>query len=140
MSEKTAKQTIVETGTEFEGVLRSDCPVVVSGQLKGEVFAPTLTLTNEGSVVGKVKVKQLKSFGALGGEIDADSVELSGSVSDNTVIRSLALEVKLAESDGRKLQVSFGTCELQVGDPGKKAKSQMQADGNKKEPEPVGAN
>src|SRR5215470_14097338 len=118
MSEtKTVKQTIVENGTEFEGVVRSQCPIVVSGQVKGEVSAPTLTLKPEGSVRGKVKVSQLKSEGSLGGEIDADSVELSGSVSDDTVIRAAALEVKLSQSASSKLRVSFGNCELQVGDP-----------------------
>jgi len=127
MSEtKTAKQTVVENGTEFEGVVRSQCPIVVSGQLKGEVTAPTLTLKPEGSVYGKVKVSQLKSEGSLGGEIDAESVELSGSISDDTVIRAAALEVKLNQSAGSKLRVSFGNCELQVGDPAAKAKPEVQ--------------
>lgn len=140
---KTTKQTVVEHGTEFEGVMRSQCPVVVSGQIKGEVSAPSLTLTNDGNVYGKIKVKELKSQGSLGGEIDAESVELSGSVSDNTVIRSAALEVKLQESGGNKLQVSFGNCELQVGDTTKKAKSESHGSASKKEhsaPEPVAVN
>jgi len=132
MSDKTAKQ-IVEAGTEFEGVLRSEAPVVVSGQLKGEVNAPALTLTNDGSVYGKVRVKQLKSSGSLGGQIDAESVELSGSVSDNTVIRSTSLEVKLEESDDNRLHVSFGNCELYVGNPTKLASSQIKTDGNNKQ-------
>jgi cytoskeletal protein CcmA (bactofilin family) len=118
MSDNTPKQTL-EIGTEFEGVLRSEAPVVVSGQLKGEVNAPALTLTDDGSVFGRVKVQQLKSSGSLGGEIDAESVELSGSVSDNTVIRSASLEVKLEEAGGDKLQVTFGNCELHIGDPTK---------------------
>jgi len=141
MSEtKTAKQTVVENGTNFEGVVRSECPIVVSGQLKGEVSAPTLTLTNEGMVQGKVKVKELKSAGSLGGEIDADSVELSGSIADNTVIRSKALEVKLNQAAGNKLQVSFGNCELQVGEPAAKAKPEAQGGQKKEQPsgEPVG--
>ena len=128
---KTVKQTIIESGTEFEGVVRSQCAIVVSGQMKGEVSAPTLTLKPEGSVRGKIKVTQLKSEGSLGGEIDADSVELSGSVSDDTVIRAAALEVKLNQNAGSKLRVSFGNCELQVGDSA--AKSKPEAHSNKKE-------
>lgn len=141
MSEnKTVKQTIVENGTEFEGIVRSQCPVVVSGQIKGEVSAPTLTVTMEGSVHGKVKVSKLKAEGSLAGEIDAESVELSGSISDDTIIRATKLEVKLNQSSGKKLQVSFGNCELQVGDAAMKAKPD--ANGQKKEqsaPELVGA-
>jgi cytoskeletal protein CcmA (bactofilin family) len=134
MSEKPVKQTIVEDGTEFEGVLRSKCAIVVSGQLKGEVSAPSLTLKPEGSVSGKIKVSQLKSEGSLGGEIDAESVELSGTVSDDTVIRAAALEVKLNQSGGSKLKVSFGNCELQVGEPSSKSKPEPQV--NKKEASP----
>ena len=132
MSEtKTVKQTIVEKGTEFEGVVRSQCDIVVSGQIKGDVTAPTLTLKPEGSVRGKVKVTTLKSEGSLGGEIEAESVELSGSVSDDTVIKAAALEVKLNQSAGSKLRVSFGNCDLQVGEPAAKAKPETH--GNKKE-------
>ena len=130
---KSVKQTIVENGTEFEGVMRSQCPIVVSGQLKGELSAPTLTVTAEGTVHGKVRVSQLKSAGALAGEIDAESVELSGSVSDNTIIRATALEVKLNQAAGSKLQVSFGNCELRVGDPASKGKSDQSNNGHKKE-------
>jgi cytoskeletal protein CcmA (bactofilin family) len=135
MSEKL-KQTIVENGTEFEGTVRSKCPIVVSGQLKGEVSAPTLTLTPEGSIHGKVKASQLKSEGSLGGEIEADSVELSGSISDDTVIRATALEVKLNQSAGNKLRVSFGNCELHVGDT-TKTKSDVHSSSQKKE-QPAG--
>lgn len=138
MSEKL-KQTIVENGTEFEGTVRSKCPIVVSGQLKGEVTAPTLTLTSEGSIYGKVKASTLKSEGSLGGEIEADSVELSGSISDDTVIRATALEVKLNQSAGNKLRVSFGNCELQVGDPATKAKSDTHNQKKEQTPELVNA-
>jgi cytoskeletal protein CcmA (bactofilin family) len=133
MSDNNAKQ-IVEAGTEFEGVLRSQSPVIVSGQLRGEVNAPALTLTNDGSVIGKVKVNQLKSSGALGGEIDAESIELSGSVSDNTIIRSRSLEVRLEDSDGNNTHVTFGNCELYVGNPSS-PKSPLRDNENKKNSE-----
>ena len=137
MSENTSvKQTIVEKGTEFEGIVRSECPIVVSGQLKGEVVAPTLTLTPEGGVHGKVKVAHLKSEGSLSGEIDAESVELSGSISDDTVIRASAIEVKLNQSGERKLRVNFGNCELQVGDLAPTAASEV--DDNDHENEQAG--
>jgi cytoskeletal protein CcmA (bactofilin family) len=113
---KTVKQTILEEGTEIEGAVKSKCAIVVSGQVKGEISAPTLTVTESGSLNGKVKATQLSSRGALAGEIDAESVELAGKVSDSTVIRANTLEVKLNQNSGKKLQVSFGNCELQVGD------------------------
>ncbi len=125
MSETNTAIQTVELGTAFEGVVHSQCPIVVSGQLKGEVTAPALTLKPEGSVYGKVKVSQLKSEGSLGGEIDAETVELSGTVSDDTVIRAAALEVKLNKCDGNKLRVSFGNCELQVGDPAARPKPEI---------------
>lgn len=109
------KQTVIENGTEFDGSMKSDCPISLSGKLKGQVAAPSLTVTPSGSVHGKVKVAQLKAQGEVSGEIDAESVELSGRVSDQTVIRAKTLEVMLTQAQGG-LQVTFGNCELNVGD------------------------
>jgi len=114
MAENT-KQTIIESGTEFDGSLKSQCAVVLSGSLKGQVSAPALTVTPSGSVNGQVKVSQLKAQGAVSGEIEAEAVELSGRVSDQTVIRAKTLEVMLTQPTGG-LQVTFGNCELHVGD------------------------
>lgn len=110
-----AKQTVVEEGTEIEGAVRSKCPITVSGAVKGELNAPSLTVSTSGSVKGQVKVTMLRSEGEIAGQIDAESVHLSGKVSDNTAIRAASLEVKLAQ-DGGKLNVTFGNVELNVGD------------------------
>ena len=47
-------------------------------------------------------------------------MELSGTVKDKTVIKAKTLSVKLAAEQG-KLQVMFGECELEVGEPPPKA-------------------
>ncbi len=139
MSENPAiKHTILEDGTEFDGSIRSKCPITVSGKLKGEVSAPSLTVTHSGSVHGQVKVSQLKSQGEIAGEIDAETVELSGRVSDQTTIRATTLEVMLNQTNG-KLQVTFGNCELQVGEKAVKPISETTRisplqDNGKKEP------
>lgn len=126
-----AKKTLVEEGTEFKGALTSQCPVVVSGKIDGEVNAPSLTVSASGSVHGKVKVSDIRSDGELAGEFDADNVSLSGRVNDNTVIRSKSLEVKLSTDNGKPL-VAFGDCVLEVGEEPRKtaggnASAQQQA-------------
>jgi hypothetical protein len=68
-----------------------------------------------GAVHGRAKVGAVRSEGELSGEFDAESVELAGSVRDNTVIRARSLEVKLASTPGKVLQVMFGECELSIG-------------------------
>jgi cytoskeletal protein CcmA (bactofilin family) len=57
------KQTVLEEGTEVEGSIRSQCPITVSGTLKGDIAAPSLTITLSGSVHGQVKVSNFKSEG-----------------------------------------------------------------------------
>src|SRR5439155_9769901 len=136
----TVKQTILEDGTEFDGSIKSKCPITVSGKLRGEVSAPSLTVTQSGSVHGQVKVSQLKSQGEISGEIDAESVELSGRVNDQTTIRATTLEVMLNQTAG-KLQVTFGNCELQVGERAAKVntdpnKAALQDNGKKEQPKP----
>lgn len=109
------KQTVLEEGTDFQGSVRSQCPITVSGNLKGDISAPALTITLSGSVHGQVKVSNLKSEGEIAGEIDAETVELSGHVSDQTTIRASSLQVKLNQNgNSGKLQVTFGNCDLQV--------------------------
>jgi cytoskeletal protein CcmA (bactofilin family) len=109
------KHTVVEEGTEIEGAIRSKCPITVSGAITGELAAPSLTVSSTGSVRGKVKVTELRSEGEIAGQIDAETVHLSGKVSDNTAIRASTLEVKLSQ-DGGKLNLTFGNVELNVGE------------------------
>jgi cytoskeletal protein CcmA (bactofilin family) len=111
----SARHTVVEEGTEFKGTLSSSCPIDVRGRIEGDLATPALTVSASGAVHGKAKVGEVRSEGELSGEFDADSVELAGTVRDNTVIRARSLEVKLSSTRG-KLQVIFGECELSVGD------------------------
>lgn len=108
------RKTLVEEGTQFKGSLASNCPIEVKGRIEGDVTAPALSVAMGGAVHGKVKVGEIRSQGELAGEFDADTVVLSGTIKDNTVIRAKSLEVKLASANS-KMQVIFGECELEVG-------------------------
>lgn len=119
------KRTIIEEGTEFDGAISSTCGITLSGKMKGELSAPSLTVTETGSVHGQVMVEQLRSQGEVSGEIDADIVELSGKVNDDTVIRANTLQVKLDQPNGG-LRVAFGNCTLRVGE--KQGRKQSKAD------------
>jgi cytoskeletal protein CcmA (bactofilin family) len=86
----------------------------VKGKIEGDLNAPALAVSSSGAVHGRIKVGEIRSQGELAGEFDADTVQLSGTVRDNTVIRAKSLEVKLSPPNG-KMQVVFGECELEVG-------------------------
>ena len=117
----TGKHTLVEDGTEFKGTMSSKCPIVVMGKVEGDIAGPVIHITPSGVVAGVVKVKELRSDGELAGEVEADSVQISGRVRDRTTIRARTLEVSLTAQKGG-MQVMFGECELAVGDePNKEA-------------------
>ncbi len=117
----TGKHTLVEEGTEFKGTMSSSCPIVVMGKVEGDVAGPVIHVTPSGVVAGVVKVKSLHSAGELAGEVEAETVEVSGRVRDRTVIRARSLEVSLNVQKGG-MQVVFGECELAIGDePNKEA-------------------
>ena len=101
------KRTIVEEGTILKGSLESSCPVMVRGRIEGDVQAPSMTVSATGTVEGKVRVAIIECDGQLAGEIDADRIELAGSVKSNTVIRATTIEMKLADKGGKK-QIVFG--------------------------------
>ncbi|MGZ3418919.1 MAG: bactofilin family protein [Polyangiales bacterium] len=113
------KKTLIEEGTQFKGSLSSTCGIVVRGAIHGDVSAPSLTVSPTGAVHGTVKVGELRSEGEIAGELDADVVLLSGTVKDQTVIRAKSLEVKLSPPTG-KMQITFGECALEVGEPATK--------------------
>jgi len=117
----TGKHTLVEEGTEFKGTMSSSCPIVVMGKVEGDVAGPVIHVTPSGVVAGVVKVKSLHSAGELAGEVEAETVQISGRVRDRTVIRARSLEVSLNVQKGG-MQVVFGECELAIGDePNKEA-------------------
>ena len=137
MAQPAAKQTLIEDDTEFKGKLSSKCPVVVKGTVDGEIAGPSLHVSSTGTVTGQVKVTELRSEGTIGGEFDAENIHLAGTVKSNTVIKARSLEVKLAPQSGR-LQVTFGECELSVGEvPSKEAavSTASSKDGGKKDKE-----
>jgi cytoskeletal protein CcmA (bactofilin family) len=101
--------------------MSSSCPIVVMGKVEGDVAGPVIHITPSGVVAGVVKVKDLHSAGELAGEVEAETVQISGRVRDRTVIRARSLEVSLSVSKGG-MQVVFGECELAIGDePNKEA-------------------
>ena len=117
----TGKHTLVEEGTEFKGTMSSSCPIVVMGKVEGDIAGPVIHVTPSGVVAGVVKVKDLHSAGELAGEVEAETVQVSGRVRDRTVIRARSLEVSLNVQKGG-MQVVFGECELAIGDePNKEA-------------------
>jgi cytoskeletal protein CcmA (bactofilin family) len=120
MDSNAEKRTLVEDGTQFKGSLTSTCPIVVKGRIDGEVDAPSLVVSASGAVHGRARVGEVRSQGELSGEFDADTVQLSGTVKDNTVIRAKSIEVKLSPANG-KMQVIFGECLLDVGEAPTKA-------------------
>jgi cytoskeletal protein CcmA (bactofilin family) len=125
MAEQTNK-TVIENGTEIDGTIKSDRPIVLSGSLKGRIAAPSLEVMPGGTVQGTIKVTRFSCKGEVGGEVVAETVELAGRVCDATVIRAKTLDVKLAEqADG--MQVSFGVCELHVGEKPATAKAKPAA-------------
>ena len=134
------KRTLVEEGTEIKGSIRSTCSLLVRGRVEGEVDAPSMVVSVSGAVHGKVNVGELKSDGEIAGEFSAETVQLSGTVKDKTVLRARTLEVKLESKDSRH-QVLFGECEIEVGDAPtkeKRKKGSAEAVTTEGTPEPVG--
>jgi cytoskeletal protein CcmA (bactofilin family) len=110
-----SKRTLVEEGSVFKGSLESVCPIVVLGQVDGEITGPSIEVHASGQVSGRIKATQVTSRGELAGNVEAETVELSGRVRDQTVIRARSIEVKLERGDARE-EVVFGDCELCIGE------------------------
>jgi cytoskeletal protein CcmA (bactofilin family) len=110
---------VIDEGSTFKGVISGNSTVTVRGVLEGEVEGPALEVEQGGVLIGKAKVTELRSRGELAGHFEANDVELSGKVRDDTIIRAAALLVSPtlgAGSDGAEPQAVFGGCQLEVGE------------------------
>jgi cytoskeletal protein CcmA (bactofilin family) len=113
----TRRGNVIDEGSTFKGVISGNSTVTVRGVLEGEVEGPALEVEQGGVLIGKAKVTELRSRGELAGHFDANDVELSGKVRDDTVIRAAALLVSATlGGDGGEPQAVFGGCQLEVGE------------------------
>jgi cytoskeletal protein CcmA (bactofilin family) len=99
--------TIVQEGTRFKGDFLSSCPIVVNGQIEGDVKAPSVTVTNSGALQGNVEAKTIACRGSVSGVLEADTIELSGTIARNTVIRAQRLKLNIESTSGR-IELAFG--------------------------------
>ena len=134
---KTARQTLVDEGTTLSGAIKSNCPVIVNGRVDGDLEVPELTVTSSGQVKGSIIAEKVRSHGTLSGNVKAKEVQLAGSVLSKTVIVADTLDIKLGSS-GKPLEVTFGDCDLQVGDdPAQRVKGASDGQQKGKEKEAV---
>ena len=67
--------TIVHEGTHFKGEFISSCPIIVNGQIEGDVKAPAVTVNNSGALQGNVEAKTIACRGTVSGVLEADTIE-----------------------------------------------------------------
>ena len=111
----TGRKNVIDEGTTFKGSLTSSSTVVVMGVMEGEITGPAVEVEPSGVIVGKARITELRSRGELAGEFEADQVELSGKVRDNTIIRARSLLVAPRAGDNDSDAV-FGECQIEVGE------------------------
>ena len=99
--------TIVQDGTDFRGDFTSKCPIIVNGRIQGDVKAPTVTITNSGVLQGKVEAKTIACRGSVSGVLEADAIELSGDIAQNTIVRAQRLRLNIESTSGR-IELAFG--------------------------------
>jgi hypothetical protein len=120
-------RSVIDSGTTMKGSITSSSTVLVLGVLEGEVIGPAVEVEVGGVLVGKAKVGELRSRGELAGEFEADDVELSGKVRDQTVIRAKALLVAPLHHTVGEPEAMFGECQIDIGDPPSKEQAVAQA-------------
>jgi cytoskeletal protein CcmA (bactofilin family) len=120
-------KSVIDRGTTMKGSVTSSSTVLVLGVLEGEVISPAVEVEIGGVLVGKAKVGELRSRGELAGEFEADDVELSGKVRDQTIIRAKALLVSPMNAEGGEPEALFGECQIDIGEPPSKEHAVAQA-------------
>lgn len=124
-----ARKSVIEEGTSFKGAINASSPVLVRGTFEGEITGAAVEIDRGGVMLGKAKVSELRCRGEMGGEFEAENVEIGGRVRDKTIIRARSLLVAPG-ADQEAHAPLFGECQLEVGDPPSKEQAIKQALGH----------
>lgn len=68
--------TLLSKGCTIEGCVRSSVLVRIEGNVKGDVFTESLIIGENGFIEGNIETKDLIVFGAIHGNIKADSLDI----------------------------------------------------------------
>ena len=99
--------TVVQEGTDFRGDFTSTCPIIVNGRIEGGVKAPAVTVTDSGTLRGRVEATTIDCRGSVAGVLEADAIELSGTIAQNTIVRAQRLRLNIESTSGR-IELAFG--------------------------------
>jgi cytoskeletal protein CcmA (bactofilin family) len=99
--------TVVQEGTDFRGDFTSSCPIIVNGRVEGAVKAPSVTVSESGALHGNVEAKAIACRGTVSGVLEADLIELSGTIAQNTIVRAQRLRLNIDSTSGR-IELAFG--------------------------------
>ena len=101
--------TLVEDGTKIKGSLSSSVPVIVHGNVEGDVDSPAVTVSATGAISGMVVTNTLQSVGKIAGDFDVEQATVAGVVAVGTVVRATGMDLKLEAKDPtKKIELRFG--------------------------------
>ena len=89
--------TIVTDGAAFKGELNLECDLFVDGEFEGKIMsAKSVTIGKNGRVKGELKAEHLRVQGAMEGDVDVQSVEITatGTLRGSLVSVELSIEPK----------------------------------------------
>ena len=69
--------SVVAHDMQITGSLRSSGQIQVDGIVNGDITAPSITIGQTGTVIGKLIAAEIRVCGTVHGELDGDMVSLS---------------------------------------------------------------
>lgn len=96
------KVSVLSSDLEITGTVTSAGSIEISGHVKGEVEAATVTLGGDGEILGKLRAGAADVMGRIEGEIAADTLTLRSSAQARIVSISQILVIESGASvEGR---------------------------------------
>ncbi len=74
--------------------MRSDGEIQVDGIVNGDITAPSITIGQTGTVIGRLAAAEIRIWGTVHGELDADHISLARSARVYAQLRHAGLTIE----------------------------------------------
>lgn len=94
VSSRAGRLSVIARDLQITGALRSDGEIQVDGIVNGDITAPSITIGQTGTVIGRLAAAEIRIWGTVHGELDADHISLARSARVYAQLRHAGLTIE----------------------------------------------
>jgi cytoskeletal protein CcmA (bactofilin family) len=91
---RAGRLSVIARDLQITGALRSDGEIQVDGIVNGDITAPSITIGQTGTVIGRLVAAEIRICGTVHGELDGDHITLARTARVYAQLRHAGLSIE----------------------------------------------